>query len=113
VAGPNGEVPSDTDELIERHLDEVMDELVRLDAGDPSIDLDLTQSEARLAVLVEAVNPLEATDTASGLIRSAIHAANGSTPDWPGPHDKAWSVQLLSLSTEPVPIKVSEELVST
>jgi hypothetical protein len=89
--------------VIEAHLDEVMDELLHLEAGDPSIDMDLSRSEVQFAVLVQAANPLDATNEASGLIRSAIHKANGSTPDWPEPHDDVWSVQLLSLRADPVP----------
>jgi len=109
ATGPKGEALGSEAELIERHLDQVMDELLVLGATDPSIDL--AENEVTMTVLVAALNPLEATVTASGTIRSAIHAAKGSTPDWPGPDDKAWSVQLLSLSTAPVPVK-SDQLIS-
>ena len=79
VTGPNGQPPSNADELIEKHVDEVLDELLRLNAVDPAIDLDLTQNEVVISVLVEEPDPLFATITASGLIRSAIHLA-GSGP---------------------------------
>lgn len=105
VTGPGDEPIANADELIESHLDEVLDELLRLEAIDPSVDLDLTEHEVTLSVLVEKPNPIDATNAASVLIRTAIHAANGSTPDWPGALDKAWSVQLLSLSTDPVPVQ--------
>lgn len=98
-------------EVIERHLDEVMEELLRLDATDPSIDLDLSRNEVTMSVLLEAPDPLKATNDASGLIRAAIHAAHGSTPDWPVPPNEAWSVVLLSLRSDPALVAPPAELV--
>jgi hypothetical protein len=88
--------------LIESHLDDVMDELDKLDAADPRIDLDLVNNSVTFSVLVEAANPIGAVDEASGILRTAIHAAHGATPDWPGRHDQAWAVRLLSLRSDPV-----------
>ncbi|HUC15887.1 MAG TPA: hypothetical protein VMS00_15660 [Acidimicrobiales bacterium] len=88
------------DEIIESHLDQVMEQLIELHATDPSINLVCNQ--ATLGVLIEVGNPIDATLLASGYLRTAIHAANGSTPDWPDPQNKAWSVKVLSLSAEPV-----------
>lgn len=109
VSDDQGEAVPNEDELIECHLDEVMDELLALDALDPAIDLDLERKAATFAVAVEASDPLEAANNASGFIRSAIHAAKGSTPDWPGPTHNAWSVQILSLSADPVPAHFEED----
>lgn len=98
-----GNTVHDCAEIIEQHLDQVMDELQHLDAQDPSIDLDLaSDNEVAFSVLVEATNPLAAVDQASSVLRSAIHAAQGSTPDWPGASDKAWSVTLVSVRSEAV-----------
>lgn len=96
-------------QIIVAHLDEVMDELLTLDAQDPGIDLDLTECHVTVSVLVNANNPLDAISVASGLIRTAIHKAGGSTPDWSDPDASVWSVVLLSVRSEPVPLK-SEEL---
>ncbi|MGH9108466.1 MAG: hypothetical protein ACRDY3_03200 [Acidimicrobiales bacterium] len=95
--------------IIEAHLDEVMDELSKLDAQDPSIDLDMAaENEAAFSVLVEAPNPLDAVNHASSQLRAAIHAAQGSTPDWPGPADKAWAMTLVSVRSEPVRTDVDQ-----
>lgn len=93
----NGQRIPDEGQVLESHLDAVMEELVHLDAGDPAIDTDLSNNSVVLSLMVEAPNPLTAVDVASGYLRSAIHAAGGSTPDWPGRHDKAWEVMLVSL----------------
>ncbi|MGH9017255.1 MAG: hypothetical protein ACRDY1_05860 [Acidimicrobiales bacterium] len=97
-----GEVPANVDELVESHLDDVMDELDNLGTVDPSIELDLTKTHPQVTfqVLVTAANPLGAASQASGLLRTAIHAANGATPDWPGPQDERWYVRLLSMRSE-------------
>lgn len=92
--------PVNEGELIEGHLDEVMDELLQLKATDPVIDLNLARNEVTMSLLIEATDPLTATNAASGLIRTAIHAAGGSTPDWPVPPDPRWSVVLTSLRSD-------------
>jgi len=91
------------DSQIEGHLDEVMEHLGYLDAGDPSIDLDLVNHEVTFGVLVDAANPLDAISLASGLLRTSIHKANGATPDWPGTDHEAWFVKLISVRSDPVP----------
>jgi hypothetical protein len=112
VVDLDGNPVADDEHVIEAHLDQVMDELLDLDAQDPSIDLDRAASnEVAFSVLVEAVNPLDAVNEASGLLRTAIHAASGATPDWPGPSDKEWAVTLVSVSTELIPVSDDEELV--
>lgn len=95
------DVTDGRDELIEEHLDQVMDELYNLGAADPSIDL--SDDIVEFAVLVEAANPLGAVSIASGLLRTAIHAAKGATPDWPtSPDHGAWAVSLVSVRSDPV-----------
>lgn len=99
ISDEAGEAP---DVLIEDHLDEVMEEMERLGAGDPSIDLDLTCGKVGFSVLVLADNPLDAVDAASSVVRSAIHAAGGATPNWPDVNDRAWAVKLVAVRSEPV-----------
>jgi hypothetical protein len=73
-----------------------MDELLKLDADDAMVDLDLeNDNSVRFSVSFEAVNPIVAIQEASGMIRTAIHAAGGATPDWPNEHDEAWAVRLV------------------
>lgn len=92
-----GAIRAKSDEDVESHLDEVMAELQKLDAGDPSIDVDLDQRRVVLAVAVDAPNPLAAIDRASSFIRSAIHAAGGATPDWPSAEDGVWAIRLIGV----------------
>jgi hypothetical protein len=89
-------------EVIDQHLDAVMDELENLGAVDPAIELDLSCFQVTLAVMVEAANPVGAASQASGLIRTAIHSARGDTPDWPQPTDEAWAVRLVSMTSAEV-----------
>ncbi len=87
--------------VIESHLDDVMDQLMELEAGDPSIELNGNRVE--FSILLEAKNPLEGVQTASTVLRTAIHAAGGGTPDWPEPtNHHVWSVWLLSLEATEV-----------
>jgi hypothetical protein len=90
----------DVDKLIESHLDDVMDELGSLGADDPGIELDLDRGEVTFSVLVGADNPVGAINQASTLLRTAIHAAKGATPDWPGPQEDCWYVRLLSVRSD-------------
>lgn len=83
---------------VEAHLDSVMEELLQLGAEDPSIEAALADGSVSILVTVSAINPLQAVTQASGFIRAAIHAAGGSTPDWPDVHHGAWSMQLLGVS---------------
>lgn len=93
----DGMIIADDESDVESHLDEVMTELLRLDAEDCSIDTDLGAHRVTLAVAVEAGNPLEAVDQASGFIRAAIHAAGGATPDWPSADHGAWAIRLIGV----------------
>lgn len=95
------------DEVIEAHLDAVMDALEAVDATDPDIELDLKDCSVRVAILVEATDPEHAIATASPVLRRAINAAGGSTPDWPDSDHRAWSVRTVSLSARPVQLSAA------
>jgi hypothetical protein len=82
------------------HLDRVMEELIRLDAEDPEIDLDLGESIVDFSVVTKGDDPVAASEKASGQIRSAIHAAGGGTPGWPHPTDRAWNVRIVGSSSD-------------
>ena len=68
---------------LEKLLDAVMDELVKLDVTDPSIGGTLTDGDIELTLAVEADTLEKATASVFGTIRAAIHAAGGGTPGWP------------------------------
>jgi hypothetical protein len=92
-----GTIVAKSDVDVERHLDQVMAELLEIGADDPSIDVDLGAQRVDLAVAVDAANPLDAANTASALIRTAIHAAGGATPDWPAADVGAWAIRLMAV----------------
>ncbi len=102
VYDSEGSTPANAKEILEAHLDAVMDELIRLDAGDPDIELDLSDCRVRFAILVEADDEAPAVGKASPILRSAIHAAGGSTPSWPEPDQPAWGVERVKLTIEAV-----------
>lgn len=74
---------------LDKHLDEVMEELIRLDVEDPSVNATLATGSVEISLViatVEAPNPEiipDAVRRGLNTIRSAIHAAGGVTPDWP------------------------------
>jgi hypothetical protein len=81
-------VPSGAVEVIPGDLDRVMNELLALEActeglADSAIGLDLESLSAEISVSVEAESPESAIATAVNAIRTAIHAAGGSTAGWP------------------------------
>ena len=88
---------ADEEQVVESHLDAVMKELIGLNARDPAIDMDVTDNSVVMSVLVEAPTPVAAVGVATGYFRTAIHAAGGSTHDWPGQDHHAWEVTLVSL----------------
>ena len=69
---------------LEKLLDVVMEELVRLDVTDPSIGGTLADGDIEFSLAVEDEMLEKATASAFGTIRTAIHAAGGGTPGWPG-----------------------------
>lgn len=93
--------PTDA-EVMEDHLDGVMDELLTLGAEDPAIDLEISTGRVTFTVTIDGQNPVAAIAQASGLFRTAIHAAGGCTPDWPNPDHDAWSLRLLDVQSSEV-----------
>lgn len=85
---------------LDRFFDQVMEELLRIEAKDPSIDVEFSTASMRISVAVEAANPLEATSKGSGAVRSAIHAAGGGTPDWPAAENLIGAVELTGVKSE-------------
>lgn len=73
----------ETDADIVTGLDRAMEEFVALAASDPAIDLDLETHLVTISLIVEASNPILGLTEASGTIRTALHAAEIGTPDWP------------------------------
>jgi hypothetical protein len=73
-------------------LDRVMSELLALEActsalTDSAIGLDLAEMSAEISVSVKAESPEAAIALAMSSIRTAIHAAGGSTAGWPSVTD--------------------------
>lgn len=81
VVDETGRSPDDRD-AFSRHLDEVMEELIRLEVLDPFVGGDLAQGHVEISLGVTASSDLEAAQKAFTCIRSAVHAAGGATPDW-------------------------------
>ena len=61
VRGDDGMVLVDARDEMDRHLDDVMDQLIELDALDPSISL--SDDSVEFSVVVFGSNPLVATET--------------------------------------------------
>lgn len=85
----------DTDKTrtqLEEHFDQVMEELVKLEAcnenvHDPALAADLDafpKVQVEVELLVDGVGP-EALETGATILRTAIHSAGGfTTQDWGG-----------------------------
>ena len=69
-------------DILEAILDEIYEQLVTLDGSDHDIGATLARGEVKIAVNVEASTPEGAAGAGGAIIRAAIHAAGGSTPDW-------------------------------
>jgi hypothetical protein len=72
-----------TPEEVEASLDRVMEELLRLGAEDPAIGGAMATGEVEISLTVDAPSPEDAVPLAMTTIRTAIHAAEGHTPNWP------------------------------
>lgn len=87
---------------LDKHLTEVMDELVRLDA-DPDLTATLARGIVEIEVAVEAEAPDGALRGGLATIRSALHAAGGATPGWPDVPDGEqighWAAHLAAMDT--------------
>lgn len=71
-----------TDEELEQHLDEVMDQLLSLRAQDAAIGATGADGSVQISATVDAPDLSTAIVLGNGLIRAAIHAAGGHTPGW-------------------------------
>jgi hypothetical protein len=94
--------PTDSEGEIVNRIDLVMEELEKLDVVDPMIDLDLGRYALEISVAVEAANPFEAVQQAHLQVRTALHAAEIGTPDWPeiDPYDARWGVVVTHVSAD-------------
>lgn len=94
-AGPD----ADKVQLLEDHLDEVMNQLVTLEEGDgritdPDISASLADGDVEISVVVEAENTDEAAKIGNGAIRCAVHAAGGHTPGWEEIPTAMWELEV-------------------
>jgi hypothetical protein len=63
---------------------------------DPAIMLDLSADNfISISCSVEVKDETEAVPPASDAIRSALHAADIGTSEWPEPHDPRWKVEFI------------------
>jgi hypothetical protein len=75
---------------LEEHLDQVMDELMRLegcrdDVHDPGLSADFSGFPSvvvEVELLVDHDEDVEALRIGDSVLRSAVHAAGGYTPRW-------------------------------
>jgi hypothetical protein len=106
TASMDGAPDDEARAYLEQHFDQVMEELVKLDAchpevHDPSLAADLSRfpkTVVEVEILVDGHGP-EALSTGESVLRSAIHSAGGYTQHWDetpstGAYYKELSVQL-------------------
>lgn len=70
---------------IDAHTDAVMDELLKLESesiSDSDLSADLKDCTVEVSIVGHAETFDEAAAIADSAIRTAIHAAGGSTPEW-------------------------------
>lgn len=75
-------------EGLDAHTDLVMEELLKLESDrvtDSDVSASLADARVEVTVVAEAGSFEEAESLASSTIRTAIHAAGGSTPRWKTP----------------------------
>lgn len=97
--------------LIEHHLDQVMEELLKLEAcnhsvHDPALSVDLStlpHAMVEVELLVDGVGA-EAHTTGQSVLRTAIHSAGGCTPseDWDAPNKINAVYEVLHVELAPV-----------
>jgi hypothetical protein len=78
-------VSSDNPADLEAHLDDVMSELLRLEderADSSGMGVDLVDGIVEIELTAYADNYDDAVAYANATIRSAVHAADGYTPEW-------------------------------
>lgn len=88
-----GASSDEAESVLEEHLEALTDELMKLEScnaefHDPTVGGSLATGEVEIECLVDASGD-EAVALARPILRTAIHAAGGSTPSWdekgPGP----------------------------
>jgi hypothetical protein len=70
---------------LDSHTDVVMEELLKLESEfvtDADVSVDLKECFVEVSVVATAKSFDEAVEIADSAIRTAIHAAGGSTPRW-------------------------------
>lgn len=81
-----GASSADTERILDEHTDKLMDELLDLEEcntnmHDPSVGAELSTGTVDVLMLVDA--PVDdAVKISRDIIRTAIHAAGGWTPQW-------------------------------
>jgi hypothetical protein len=73
---------------LDTHTDLVMEELLKLESDkvmDSDVSAELAAAQVAVTIVALADTFDEAMDLASSTIRTAIHAAGGSTPKWKAP----------------------------
>lgn len=79
------DVTSPTRDGLDEHTDVVMEQLLALegaDLEDSAVGVNLATGRVEIEVVAHGPNFEAAIDVGSSAIRTAIHAAGGSTPDW-------------------------------
>lgn len=97
--------PVDPDRLSDQ-CGRIMDELADLGVADPLIGGNMSTGEVEISVMVDADSYLEAVQKAMTVIRTAIHAAEGSTPGWPRLDAAIRSIQAEEVAEAEVPLGV-------
>jgi tRNA threonylcarbamoyladenosine modification (KEOPS) complex Pcc1 subunit len=87
------------------HSERVMEALLKEEAScaiqDSAVSLNLADGLITLELVAEGADTSEAVAVAMSAIRAAIHAAGGSTPDWPT-HDDVMRLEFVEMNTTPV-----------
>lgn len=88
--------PASTSEDLESFLDQVLEELLRLEGvEDSTMTASLADRTVTIMVTVDTALPELATYVGMSAIRAAFHAAGASTPDWPTFHDLSIGTELV------------------
>lgn len=80
-ASVDGSKSSDADRL-EAFLDRTMDELLKIGAEDATVSGALARGSFEVSITVEADTPQHAIEVGNSVIRTAMHAVGGFTPEW-------------------------------
>jgi hypothetical protein len=80
---------------LEEQLDRVMEELVGIGVVDPSIGAALPDGNIEISLSAEGPTLEAALQRAFADIRTAIHAAEGATPNWPEVTGQGVTAQLV------------------